>query len=294
MNKHTSFIAATTATAVCTTGLAATIWSDTHRFVIRRYSVASHKLKRDTRIVLLADLHDCVFGRHNKRLLDAIDSIGPDLVISAGDLITAHHDARAQRGEESTALLMTLARRYPLLAANGNHETKLDVARDDYGYGSQYDDYEAMVHAAGGLVLRNEHFPLRERGIDVAGLELPLGYFRHFIREPLSRRDMTGYLGEPDAHAFTILIAHHPDYFDEYCGWGADLVLSGHIHGGIVRLPFFGGVVSPTCRLFPEYDGGKYTAGDCTMILSRGLGTHTIPVRLFNPAELVVIDLKAV
>ena len=69
-------------------------------------------------------------------------------------------------------------------------------------------------------------------------------------------------------------------------------MLSGHVHGGIIRLPFLGGVISPALILFPKYDGGKYDIADKTLILSRGLGTHSIPVRMFNPGEMVLIDLK--
>ena len=71
-----------------------------------------------------------------------------------------------------------------------------------------------------------------------------------------------------------------------------DLVLSGHVHGGIMRLPFLGGVISPTLRLFPRYDGGLFREDGSTMILGRGLGSHTIPIRIFNPGELIVVDLE--
>ncbi len=91
---------------------------------------------------------------------------------------------------------------------------------------------------------------------------------------------------------FQILIAHNPQYFKEYAGWGADLTLSGHVHGGIVRLPLLGGVVSPSLALFPKYSGGRYQQAGRTMILSRGLGTHTINVRMFNPGEVSLIEIK--
>ena len=81
-------------------------------------------------------------------------------------------------------------------------------------------------------------------------------------------------------------------YFPAYAEWGADLVLSGHVHGGIMRLPLLGGVISPTLRLFPRYDGGLFQEGGSTMILGRGLGSHTIPIRIFNPGELVVVELE--
>ena len=95
-----------------------------------------------------------------------------------------------------------------------------------------------------------------------------------------------------DRSCFQILMAHNPEYFRTYRRWGADLVLSGHVHGGIVRLPFFGGVISPRVRLFPQYDGGHFTKENKDLIVSRGLGSHTIPFRLWNPGELVEIELK--
>ena len=98
-------------------------------------------------------------------------------------------------------------------------------------------------------------------------------------------------LGEHKEGVYQILLAHNPEYFEEYAAWGADLVLSGHVHGGIMRLPLLGGVISPKLVLFPKYDGGRFYEKDSTMILSRGLGMHTLPIRIFNPAELVVIHL---
>ena len=99
-------------------------------------------------------------------------------------------------------------------------------------------------------------------------------------------------LGTPDREKFQLLIAHNPVYFDAYADWGADLVVSGHVHGGIMRLPFLGGVLSPSLTLFPKYDGGMFREHGSTMILSRGLSSHTIPIRIFNPGELIVIELK--
>lgn len=289
MDKRIPIIAAAAAAGAGSTVLGLAIWHDMHYFVTRRYAVRSPKIRKDTRLVVLADLHDQVYGRHNERLLDAIDALHPDLVVSVGDLITASFRPATLKGEESTALLMTLARRYPTIVLNGNHETKLDEYSDKYG--SFYDDYEAMVSSAGALILRNEAAKLADRGICVTGLELPTEYFGHILRKPLPEERMRSMIGTKDPVLFNLLLAHHPDYFPEYAAWGADLVLSGHIHGGIIRLPRLGGVIAPTWHLFPKYDGGRFTEGDSTMILSRGLGTHTIPVRLGNPGELVVVDL---
>ena len=103
--------------------------------------------------------------------------------------------------------------------------------------------------------------------------------------------DLTAVLGEPNKNTFNILLAHHPDYFQAYADWGADLVLSGHLHGGMIRLPGVGGVISPGWRLFPRYDHGLYMMRDKKMIVSAGLASHTIKLRVNNPPELAVIDI---
>ena len=125
----------------------------------------------------------------------------------------------------------------------------------------------------------------------IYGSEIDKYFYKRFTIPEMDSEYLTRLLGSPDPGTYTILLAHNPDYFPRYAGWGADLVLAGHIHGGIVRIPFWGkGLLSPNVRFFPRYDGGVYREGDSTMILSRGLGIHTIPFRLFNPAEVIVID----
>ena len=100
-------------------------------------------------------------------------------------------------------------------------------------------------------------------------------------------------LGKPEKEAFQILIAHNPVHFQAYRRWGADLVLSGHLHGGLVRIPGIGGVISPQFRIFPKYCGELTREKDSWIAVSKGLGSHTINIRLFNPAEVVVLHLKA-
>ena len=90
---------------------------------------------------------------------------------------------------------------------------------------------------------------------------------------------------------YNILLAHNPNYFPVYARWGADLTFSGHIHGGMIRLPLVGGLLSPETLLFPKYDGGSYQIDDKTMILSRGLGRGSMGLRLFNPPEIVTVIL---
>ena len=100
-------------------------------------------------------------------------------------------------------------------------------------------------------------------------------------------------MGNADERFYTVLLAHNPEYFSSYAEWGADLTLSGHVHGGVARVPIWGkGVISPGLKLFPKYDGGIFRKGQAVMVLSRGLGMHTIPIRLFHPGELWVVEFK--
>ena len=116
-------------------------------------------------------------------------------------------------------------------------------------------------------------------------------------KQPLSQEVLKEKLGSCEEQRFEILLAHNPIYFSEYVEWGADLILSGHVHGGVAKIPFLGGVIAPSFQLFPKYDGGKFQelgkdGRIKTMILSRGLGAHTIPIRIFNPGELVVVKIQ--
>ena len=99
-------------------------------------------------------------------------------------------------------------------------------------------------------------------------------------------------MGKKDSTNYQILLAHNPMYAETYLEWGADLILSGHLHGGIVRIPGLGGVVSPQFRLFPKYSGEHTEKNGKSVVVSKGLGTHTIKIRFLNPAEVVVLHLS--
>ena len=86
-------------------------------------------------------------------------------------------------------------------------------------------------------------------------------------------------------------MAHNPSYVKEYVEWGADLILCGHLHGGIVRIPGLTGLITPALEWFPKYSGDLYYEGDKVIVVSKGLGTHTINLRFLNPAEVVVLHV---
>ncbi len=263
---------------------------DSNRFVVRHYSLRDQRIKKPVKAVVLADLHNKRYGKENERLLQAIDEIRPDMILIAGDILTAKPKASL---ETAVDLLTKLAGKYPIYYGNGNHEHRLKLYPENYG--DMAERYEETLQKIGIRRLVNEHTVLEESGICIYGSEIDKLYYKRFGIQPMDPEYLKSLLGQPSAEKYTILIAHNPDYFPKYADWGADLVLAGHVHGGMVRVPIWGkGVVSPNVRLFPKYDGGEFTLGKTRMLLSRGLGMHTIPIRLFNPGEVLEVDLLPV
>ncbi len=272
--------------------IAAIIYHDTHNFVIRNYEIATDKINGDYKFVLLSDLHGYVFGNDNEKLISAIDSINPDAILLGGDMFTARQKNGKIQYESGFNLIADLAGKYKVYYGNGNHERKLKTFTEEYG--NFYDRYRNRLSKLGVVFLENNSVEIEGKNIRISGLDLNLEYFRKIIKKKMESGTIDRLLGSlkgSDKKKFQVLIAHNPQYFKEYANWGADLSVSGHVHGGIIRLPILGGVISPSIALFPKYDGGKFEEGDKTMILSRGLGTHTIHVRFLNPGEVCVINI---
>lgn len=265
--------------------LLVSVW-DCNRFITVEYEIESDKVIRPCKFVLLSDLHNKSYGKDQTKLVDRIDSLSPDAVLVAGDMLTA--SGRRSSGA-ALSLMRQLSSRYKVYYGMGNHEQYLKLYPEKYG--TTYDDYTAGLSEMGIEPLINENTYLPEYNIAVCGSQIDRCFYKKFRKHPMDEHYLSRLLGEPKESACQVLIAHNPQYFEEYAAWGADVVVSGHVHGGIVKLPVLGGVISPNITLFPQYDGGKFVCGKTAMVLSRGLGTHTIPIRVFNPGELVVITL---
>lgn len=261
---------------------------DTNRFVVTNHSFTDSRICKKCRAVVIADLHNKSYGKSNERLLAAIREQKPDFVLVAGDILTAKPGKSL---EIAIHLIEELAKDYPIYYGNGNHEHRLKLYPEKYG--DMAEKYHQALVERNVVRLENAKIRLEEYGITVYGSEIDRFYYKRFGIQPMEEGYLFGILGEPERGTYNILLAHNPDYFPQYAAWGADLVLSGHVHGGMVRIPGVGkGVVSPNVRFFPEYDGGRFDKEQATMLVSRGLGMHTIPIRIFNPAELLVIDFE--
>lgn len=260
---------------------------DGTRFVVRKHTIKSDKITGNYRAVVLADLHNKKYGKGNHLLLQAIEEQKPDGIWIAGDMLTAKPGKSL---EPATEILSALSEKYPIFYANGNHEHRLKLYPKTYG--DMHKKYAENLEKIGIQPLVNTYREIEDLNITIYGAEIDKLYYKRFVIPHMEEAYLTETLGKPSAEKYIVLLAHNPDFFPVYAQWGADLVLSGHVHGGMVRIPGWKGVLSPNIRFFPKYDGGKFEEGKSTMILSRGLGMHTIPVRLFNPGELIVIDFE--
>ena len=260
-------------------------------FRVTKYRICSQKLngiKREKKIIFLSDLHNRMYGEENERLLESIRNQHPDLILIGGDMLV-RKDGNSY--DKTVHFLAKLPGICPVYCANGNHEQKLKELPDEYE--QSYEEYKKALTASGIHMLENasETVKLEEVPVKLSGLEIPLGAYARFGKKELSLKEITDRIGE-HGDDYQILLAHHPGYMKEYLAYGADLILGGHYHGCVVQLPWIGGVISTNFTLFPKYSGGIYPEGEQTAVVSRGLGTHSVPLRLWNWPELIVLELS--
>lgn len=260
---------------------------DMNRFVVREYTFTSDKISKEGTFVFLSDLHDKSYGKNNVKLLNAIKDVKPDVLLVGGDMIVA---SPGEENGKAKAFMQALAGEYTVYHGMGNHEYRSDFYREKYE--NMYDEYSKPLTDKGVVFLRNDNVYLEEYNIRIRGAEIDRKYYKRFVVRHMDADYLEEILGKSDEKSYEILLAHNPDYFKQYAAYGADLTLAGHVHGGIIRMPFIGGIASPAVRFFPRYNGGLYRRENAAMIVSCGLGTHTLPMRIFNPAELIVIHLK--
>ena len=234
------------------------------------------------KIVHLSDLHGHEYGEGSGELLKLVAEQRPDLIVVTGDLI----DQEGQL-EMVPALAKGLAAIAPTYYVTGNHEWATA------GGTGTVKELKALLKECGATPLSNQYEVLGRGGgkIALAGVDDPNGYADQTTPEELYAR-----IQDKAPGLFTLLLAHRNDHFGQYANAGYDFVMSGHGHGGIVRLPFVGGLLGTDRKLFATWDAGVYTLRDSTLFVSRGLGNNTVPYkgfRLFNRPELAVVTLRS-
>lgn len=239
----------------------------------------------DFRIAHLSDLHGAVYGKNHQLLVHKIRQAGPNVIVMTGDM------ADSCLGSISCCidLCRQLCRYYPVYYCLGNHEQEMKEKK--------LDGLLTQLKSLGVVILRNQSCSISYQGayVKIYGLQTPMVYYKDPLKEykpgiDFSVQNARELLGMPDNSCYNILLAHNPLYYPAYRDWGADLTLSGHIHGGIIRIPGKGGLLSPDVTLFPKYDGGHFKENGKDLIVSRGLGNHFL-VRVMNPPELVMVTL---
>lgn len=280
------------------------LWSflEQRMIVNSKYIINSDKLGDEIHnlsFVVLADLHNKSFGGNNKKLVKKILEQKPDFVIIAGDMITKRKPCYPGNAYN---LIKKLSDHYPVYYAYGNHEQYFeDLAyrndvETDKKYIALYESwnmYKDKLKQLGVHLLDNTSIILQYNNskLIITGLSIASKFYYKGYTSDLNK-EIINKIGNKSTQGYQILIAHNPLYFTDYINWGADLTLSGHIHGGLIRLPFVGGLISPQIKLFPKYDAGHFKHNNRHMVISRGLGSHSLMPRIFNPPELVEIIFR--
>jgi len=227
------------------------------------------------RVAELSDLHGRSFGKNNVRLLRTLQKARPDMICICGDLFDEKTDLTMLE-----PLLTGLTDIAPVYYVTGNHEWQVKNLREIL----------QKMRAWGVTVLENEGRVLSRGGAEmvVAGVHDPCGPYDMKTPAALVRE-----LRSAQGNDFILMLSHRNDELAMWSQLGVQLVLSGHCHGGVVRLPFVGGVFGTRRELFPEYDAGVYRQDGTTLFVSRGLGYTNVHFRLFNRPHVPIMILKS-
>ncbi|MBW3494050.1 MULTISPECIES: metallophosphoesterase [Bacillus] len=232
------------------------------------------------KILQISDLHNKKFGDNQDVLIQKVKSINPDIIAITGDLI----DSKSYDAEMSMQVIRELVKEYPVYFVTGNHEK----------WSGKYNSLEKKLKKQHVTVLRNEHVIIQKGGheINLLGIDDPEFNTGDIDEGSIVKDAIVKAKIETQPDRYNVLLSHRPEFLEEYAEEKVDLVLSGHAHGGQVRLPFIGGLVAPNQGILPKYTAGLYEQQNTSMIVSRGLGNSIIPQRVFNRPEIVVVQLN--
>lgn len=245
------------------------------RLILRTYTVVSPKLTAEVRLAVVTDFHS---SDNADDVVAMVASCAPDAVLMVGDMFD---DDIANRPTERTLSLMRqLSAQYPCYYVSGNHEA----------WTGEMDALYQQTEEAGVTVLRMSSGVLTVRGQRIALCGIPDPYEMVFSGAPDTEEQIRQALEDVDSADFTVLLAHRPELLAKYAQFPLDLVVSGHAHGGQVRIPgVLNGLYAPNQGWFPKMAGGAYTQDGTTLIVSRGLAVRTRLPRIFNRPEVVLV-----
>ncbi len=232
------------------------------------------------RIAQVSDLHNTQMGKDNEKLLAMLEECKPDIIAITGDML----DSRRTDVETALAFAKKAVEIAPCYYVTGNHEARL----------AEYDSFREELYQVGVTVLDDEKVTLEQAGecIVVAGVNDPEFPMEIVLSDKTSvmRYKLSALAND---ETFTVLLSHRPEFFETYQQSGVELALCGHVHGGQIRIPFVGGLFAPDQGFFPQYDGGVYQQNGASMVVSRGIGNSSFPLRVNNPPEVVLVELHS-
>ena len=241
------------------------------KLTVREYVIRSDKIADEITIAHISDLHETAYGDAQSELVQAIDAMVPDVILMTGDMADEYRDVTPLE-----QLVEAIAGRYPCYYVTGNHES----------WTGRVEEYVAYFEQNGVRVLRGtgDRFMAGDTLLDIFGVDDP-----EVLTAEAWQAQLSACRTQADPDVFSILLSHRPERISDYGGF--DLVLSGHAHGGQVRIPLIlNGLYAPAQGWFPKYAGGRYETSGGTMIVSRGLQINALP-RIFNRPELVKIRI---
>lgn len=255
--------------------VALTLIALNERLILRTYTVVSPKLTAEVRLAVVTDFHS---SDNADDVVAMVASCAPDAVLLVGDMFD---DDIANRPTERTLSLMRqLSAQYPCYYVSGNHEA----------WTGEMDALYQQTEEAGVTVLRMSSGVLTVRGQRIALCGIPDPYEMVFSGAPDTEEQIRQAMENVDSADFTVLLAHRPELLAKYAQFPLDLVVSGHAHGGQVRIPgVLNGLYAPNQGWFPKLAGGAYTQDGTTLIVSRGLAVRTRLPRIFNRPEVVLV-----
>lgn len=258
------------------------LWGNT-ALMVNELTIKNNKIPSGFsgfRIAQISDLHNAEFGKENEKLLSMLKECEPDIILITGDLI----DSRRTDIETGISFAKKAVLIAPTYYVSGNHEAIIE----------EYEELIIGLEKAGVHLLDNESVMVENSGdrIMVAGMKEPSFVTDYLFGDSktVAEDALTKIVSNKDI--YTVLLYHRPELFETYVECGADLVFSGHAHGGQFRIPFVGRLVAPNQGLFPKYDGGVYSKDGTDMIVSRGVGNSILPIRINNRPEIVVVELE--
>lgn len=245
------------------------------RLILRTYTVVSPKLTAEVQLAVVTDFHS---SDNADDVVAMVASCAPDAVLLVGDLFD--DDTQNRPTERTLSLMRQLSAQYPCYYVSGNHEA----------WTGEMDALYQQTEEAGVTVLRMSSGVLTVRGQRIALCGIPDPYEMVFSGAPDTEEQIRQALEDVDSADFTVLLAHRPELLAKYAQFPLDLVVSGHAHGGQVRIPgVLNGLYAPNQGWFPKLAGGAYTQNGTTLIVSRGLAVRTRLPRIFNRPEVVLV-----